>query len=91
MNTTYSGGSRSGDLVLWALEVNDFMRSERTVDGQLFAFRERDPEWTLTLQAITQAECEAVIALVNSMRSSARSMPEPEPVRLGNRFSGLDI
>lgn len=92
----YEGGlgtRENGDLIRWTLEIEEFLRQERMQGGYSIAFRERLPEATLTLHDINKPECEAVIALLNEMRSASRGVVI-EPSRypsIGARFAGLEF
>lgn len=84
------GARENGDLVRWTLEVNDHdvLVSQR---GQFLSGGPVTAE--LTLHDITRAESEAVVAVVNEMRSaSTRTVFTPaRGPTIGDRFSGLDL
>lgn len=87
------GGRESSDLVRWTLEVDDGFASVDTFDGQRGYFRERPPTAELTLHNITKAESEAVVRVINEMRSASQGVVL-EPLKypsIGDRFSGLDL
>jgi len=87
--SVYNGGT--DDLILWTLEVDDGIRSERVFGSRYpVVFQGREPDASLTLRGINKPECEAVIAFVNEMRSRSQSISAP-PVKPGNRFSGLEF
>ena len=87
--STLNGGA--DDLILWTLDINEYIRSERVYGARSpVMFRERDPDADLKLHGVDKEECEAVIALINEMRSRNRSISAP-PVKSGNRFSGLEF
>jgi hypothetical protein len=90
--STFEGGAP--DLIRWRLEVNDYTRSEYIVGSRYpVMVRERDPDADLTLYGVNRAESEAIIALVNEMRSASRGVvltPAKGPT-IGDRFSGLEI
>ena len=85
--SVFDGGA--DDLIQWRIEINDLMEPMRGIDGRPTYVR-RQPDAELTLFRIDQEECEAVIALINEMRSRTRSISEP-PVKPGNRFAGLEF
>jgi hypothetical protein len=78
------------DLIMWTLKVDEGIGQARTLDGRAVSFRERPPEAELTLHGVDREECEAVIALINDIRSRSRSISVP-PVKPGSRFAGLEF
>ena len=85
--------SMSGDdLIDWRIEVTDNGFDQvRTVNSGVRYFQARTPDATLTLYRIDMEEAQDVIALINKMRSTSRSVPEPKPPELLSRFAGLEL
>jgi hypothetical protein len=89
MIDTINGGA--DDLVQWSLDIDNGMEAIRVYgDTRPQYVQARPVEATLTLHGVGKSECEAIIALVNDIRSRSLSISEP-PVRPGSRFSGLEF
>jgi hypothetical protein len=80
------------DNVRWKLAIDNGMMSVRTLNGRQMEYFQRDPVSSeLTLYDLSQVEAEAAIEVVRTMRAAGPPEYPREPVRLGNRFSGLDL
>ena len=87
--STLSGGA--DDLIRWTLNINEYIIDARVYGSRSpIMMRERDPDADLTLHSVDKEECEAIIALINEMRSRNQSISAP-PVKSGNRFAGLEF
>ncbi len=91
----YEGGQgtrEDSDLVRWTLDIDEGL-SRVQVYSTSQVFQTRPVQADLTLHAINKKESEAIIALVNEMRSASRGVVI-EPGRypsIGDRFRGLEF